>query len=136
PHVHAEHDPHESPLSMTIPLIILAACAALLGFIGTPLWPWFQKFLGHEAKGGFTPMVLALMAASTIVVIVGIALGWSLYGRKSIERADQTDPLQPILRDFFTLFRRKYFIDELYEATVIRFNAWFARVSDFFDAIV
>ena len=30
---------------MTIPLTILAAFALLLGFVGTPAWPWFQSFL-------------------------------------------------------------------------------------------
>ncbi len=30
---------------MTIPLLILAAFSILLGFIGTPAWPWFQSFV-------------------------------------------------------------------------------------------
>ena len=42
---HAAHHPHESPAVMTIPLVILAAFAILLGFVGTPAWPWFQSFL-------------------------------------------------------------------------------------------
>ncbi len=42
---HAAHHPHESPAVMTIPLVILAAFAVLLGFLGTPAWPWFQSFL-------------------------------------------------------------------------------------------
>jgi NADH-quinone oxidoreductase subunit L len=45
PHHHAAHHPHESPAVMTVPLVILAAFAMLLGFIGTPAWPWFQSFL-------------------------------------------------------------------------------------------
>jgi NADH-quinone oxidoreductase subunit L len=35
--------------------------------------------------------------------------------------------------DIFALLQNKYFIDELYEATVIRFNAWFAKACDFLD---
>src|SRR5882757_6599730 len=44
------HDviPHESPAVMTTPLVILAACAMLLGLIGAPAWPWFQSFLEGE----------------------------------------------------------------------------------------
>ena len=30
---------------MTMPLAVLAACAILLGIIGTPAWPWFNAFL-------------------------------------------------------------------------------------------
>ena len=31
---------------MTLPLAILAVFAVLLGFVGTPAWPWFQPYLG------------------------------------------------------------------------------------------
>src|SRR5262249_28341336 len=41
---HSEH-PHESPRVMTVPLMILAVFAVLLGFIGTPAWPWYQSYL-------------------------------------------------------------------------------------------
>ncbi|MCI0366367.1 MAG: NADH-quinone oxidoreductase subunit L, partial [Phycisphaerales bacterium] len=40
--------PHESPAVMTVPLVILAAGAILLGIIGTPAWPWFHSYVtGH-----------------------------------------------------------------------------------------
>ena len=42
------HDPHESPAVMTVPLVILAVFAILLGFVGTPAWPWFDGFLNGE----------------------------------------------------------------------------------------
>ena len=35
---------------MTMPLVILAVFAILLGVIGTPAWPWFDSFL--EWRGG------------------------------------------------------------------------------------
>ena len=38
-------DPHESPAVMTVPLIILAGFAIILGFFGTPAWPWFDGYL-------------------------------------------------------------------------------------------
>jgi NADH-quinone oxidoreductase subunit L len=41
---HSPAPPHESPPVMTIPLVILAVFAVLLGFIGTPVWPWFSKY--------------------------------------------------------------------------------------------
>ncbi len=42
--------PHESPATMTTPLLILAACAVLLSVIGTPAWPWFSAFLRGETS--------------------------------------------------------------------------------------
>ena len=38
--------------------------------------------------------------------------------------------LQP---EVFALLRKKYFVDEIYEASVIRFNAWWAQVCDWLD---
>ena len=52
---HAAHHPHESPTIMTVPLVILAAFAIFLGFVGTPAWPWFQSFL----EGNHTTFSLA-----------------------------------------------------------------------------
>jgi NADH-quinone oxidoreductase subunit L len=35
--------------------------------------------------------------------------------------------------DIFSLLQHKYYIDEVYEKTVIAFNAWFARACDWLD---
>lgn len=78
-----EEEPHESPLVMTVPLMILAFFAIVLGFVGTPAWPWFQEFLGRhhdQAENG----VLPVMILSSVIVFVGLGLGWWLYGRKPI----------------------------------------------------
>ncbi len=126
------YEPHESPAVMTTPLVILAICAVLLGTIGTPAWPWFQEFLGkaHEASEG---SAIPLMIASSVIVIFGLSVGWWIYGRKPMERADQPDPLERLPLDSYTWFSRKYGFDELYEMTVIRFNAWAARACNFLD---
>ncbi len=92
------YTPHESPAVMTWPLIILAFFAVVLGFVGTPAWPWFQSYLGGEeltvnfarlTEGG----VLSLMLASAVIVFAGIGLGWWLYGRNPARSADQLDAL-------------------------------------------
>jgi NADH-quinone oxidoreductase subunit L len=133
PHTELHGDPHESPATMTMPLVILAACSILLGFLGTPAWPWFQKFLGTEEVEGFSSGVITLMLISSAVVFIGIGLGWWLYGRKPLEQSEQADPLQKMRPDIFGLLRDKYYIDEIYERTVIAFNAWFARACDWLD---
>ncbi len=130
---HSNSNPHESPAVMTLPLVVLAAFAVLLGFIGTPAWPWFQKFLGGEVEAGFSSSVVTLMISSSIVVFLGLGLGWWFYGRKPIEKAEAPDALEKLRPDLFGLLQNKYFIDEIYEATIIRFNAWWAMVCDFLD---
>src|ERR1039457_5020212 len=39
---------HDSPPVMLIPLVVLAGFSVVLGFVGTPAWPWFQGFLSGE----------------------------------------------------------------------------------------
>jgi NADH-quinone oxidoreductase subunit L len=129
-HGHSQ-EPHESPRVMTVPLIILAGCSILLGFLGTPAWPWFQKFLGHEAEAGFSSGVITLMIVSTLVVAVGIGLGWLLYGRKPITNPEAPDALEKILQpEVYALLQRKYFFDEVYERSVIRLHAKWATLCD------
>jgi NADH-quinone oxidoreductase subunit L len=141
---HSSHSgdgaPHESPLVMTGPLMILAAFAILLGFVGTPAWPWFQDFLeGHHASfdsSGFSKDgVLAVMIGSSMIVFLGIGLGWWLYGRKPLE-AEAPDALEKLPGDIYKVLENKYWIDELYEKSVIAFNAWWAKACDFFDVWV
>ena len=123
---------------MTWPLIILAFFAVVLGFVGTPAWPWFQSYLGGEELHSdfaklFESGVLSLMLLSVVIVFAGLGLGWWLYGRKPVKSADETDALEKLRPDIFAMLRGKYFVDELYETTLIAFNAWWAGVCDFFD---
>jgi NADH-quinone oxidoreductase subunit L len=136
---HAVHsDPHESPGVMTMPLVILAAFAMLLGFIGTPAWNAFHAFLSGErttvdfARFGENG-ILPVMLTSSLVVFLGLALGWWFYGRGTIVSAEQPDALERIQPRIFTLLEHQFYVDELYEATFIRFNAWAAFASDWLD---
>jgi NADH-quinone oxidoreductase subunit L len=137
-HGHGTHGknatPHESPRVMTAPLMILAGCAILLGFIGTPAWPWFQRYLGvAHASAGFTADVIKLMVISSAVVFLGLGVGWWLYGRKPIARPEDPDVLKTFRPDIYGLLENKYWIDELYEKSVIAFNAWWSRMCHLID---
>ena len=128
---------HESPRVMTTPLAILASFAVALGIIGTPAWPWFRAFLGdHAAEIDFhafaEPAWLMLLLTSFIIVLVGIGLGWMIYGNKSPEPS-APDALQAKMPAVWTVLANKFYIDELYGATVIAFYAWWARVADWLD---
>jgi NADH-quinone oxidoreductase subunit L len=132
------HDPHESPAVMTVPLIILAGFAILLGFVGTPAWPWFDGYLtGEEFKFDFSkltePGTLGLMLASAAIVFTGLGLGWFLYGKRQRKTAEEKDVLEAAQPFIYKLLENKYYVDEFYEATVIRFNAFAAWLCDFAD---
>jgi NADH-quinone oxidoreductase subunit L len=130
-------EPHESPSVMLMPLAILAFFAIFLGAIGTPGWPWFRAFLeGHAARfdlAGFRePGLLALMATSSVVVLLGLIVAWWIYGDKRTS-AEDPDALERVLPTIWTLLEGKFYIDELYGVTVIAFYAWWARVADWLD---
>ena len=132
------HIAHGSPGTMTLPLMVLALFSVVLGFIGTPVWPWFQGFLtGRSAVTEigklFEPDVLWLMALSSSIVFLGLGLGWWFYGRRPAMDAAEPDPLERLRPDVFALLRNKYFVDEAYEVSVIRLNAAWAWACDWLD---
>jgi len=130
--------PHESSAVMTTPLVILAALSMLLGLIGTPAWPWFASFLtGQQANLNFSGFaengIFAVMLSSTVILFLGLGLGWWFYGRKPIENVEAPDPLERIQPQIFNLLRNSLFVDQFYERTVVRFNAWCALASVWLD---
>jgi NADH-quinone oxidoreductase subunit L len=130
--------PRESAATMTTPLVILAAFSMLLGLIGTPAWPWFTSFLdGQQSKldlRGFAENgIFPIMLTSSLIVFLGLGLGWWFYGRRPIERADTADALEQLQPHLFNVLRNGFFVDRLYEATILRFNAWCGRACDWLD---
>ncbi len=128
---------HESPRVMTTPLAILAFFAIALGFIGTPAWPWFQSFLNSApanldfarfGEAGLMP----LMFTSSAIVLLGLGLGWWLYGSKS-PAASEPDVLEKSAGPVWLVLRNKFYIDELYGATFIAFYWVWARFADWLD---
>lgn len=132
---HAEHA-HETPRSMTVPLILLAIFALTLGFVGMPEEiighgrNWFHSFVGHEFPA--TPLSVPVMLLSSLLAVGGLFLGWLVYGRKPLT-AGQPDPLVKVLGPVHTVLKNKYYFDELYHATVVRGVIGLANVFFYFD---
>jgi NADH-quinone oxidoreductase subunit L len=119
---------------MTLPLIILAVCAVLLGFLGMPAWPWLQRALApsfHSEPGG-----AGLMVTSIVLVAIGIGAGWAIYARRPRTVAATIDPLAARAPGIYSALTRRLGFDELYAATVGRLNHAIAVFSEALDRFV
>ena len=115
---HGEHhgpvEPHESPASMTLPLIVLAIGSALVGFLGIPGANAFEHWLhpvidpvggGHE--GHPWSEVVILMIVSSAVAVAGIFLAIRFYLRKT----ELADIWAAKLKPLYTLSANKWYLD-------------------------
>jgi NADH-quinone oxidoreductase subunit L len=131
------HHLHESPPSMVVPLQVLAVGSMVAGFVGIPavighlvhVPNFFEGFLEpvfapahHTLAAVFTRPVpghateWALMAASVLVGLAGIAVAW-LFFRRHPEIADR---LAGALSAVHRLLSQKYYVDEIYRAVFVR----------------
>jgi NADH-quinone oxidoreductase subunit L len=129
-----EHHIHESPSSMTVPLIILAVLATVGGWIG---WPEslggsdrFTKFLepvmakhaevAAEAAGGAptssgSSTEYLLMLASITIAALGIWFAYNWY----IKRPEVPDKIAAWSPFLYKLLYNKYYVDQLYDALFV-----------------
>jgi NADH-quinone oxidoreductase subunit L len=137
---HTRHHLHEAPASMTGPLVILAALSVVGGYVGLPMgWLWghplaaflapvFGHAHGHGAHA--VTLELVLMAASVGIAVCGITAAYVLY----VRRPDLPARLAARARGAYRMLLNKYFVDELYEATIVRptvrGSTWLWRVID------
>jgi len=127
----AEHAHENSPV-MTVPLVLLAACAILLSLLAWPS-PWLQRQLDPSSlveSGG-----LGLMLLSIALVGAGLGLGAFLYARQSAQRrsAEARDPLATAAPRIFNALANRLYFDELYTATFGRLVAGLATLADRLD---
>ena len=138
-HAHDEDDgtlgyhPHESPLPMLVPLIVLTLGAIFAGYV------WHTPFLDAEKGVAFwqgsiafdthlmhamheVPLLVKLSA--TIVMILGLALAWWAYIKDTSVPARFTATFPAIYR--FLL--NKWYWDELYNLIFVKPSFWFGRL--------
>ncbi|MGE7386104.1 NADH-quinone oxidoreductase subunit L [Streptomyces sp. NPDC004126] len=111
-----EPHPHESPKSMTIPMIILAFGSVFAGGffeIGERFLNWLEPVTGYEH--GNPPVSAMTVTASTMVVlVVGVAIAWSMYGRRPV-------PVTAPRGSFLTrAARRDLFQDDFNHVVLVR----------------
>ncbi|MFF2535609.1 NADH-quinone oxidoreductase subunit L [Streptomyces cyaneofuscatus] len=81
-----EPHPHESPKSMTIPMIVLAVGSVFAGgffAIGDRFVNWLEPVTGYDH--GHSPLSVATVTGATVVaLLIGVAIAWGMYGRKPV----------------------------------------------------
>jgi NADH-quinone oxidoreductase subunit L len=129
PPEHGGHDthagkPHESPLVMALPLIILAVPAAFAGFVNFPTHG--TEALAHLLEGALPESSAAALhhesfnwgiaISSSALAFAGIGLAYVVYQAKAIS----SESLQKVWGPVHTLVARKYYMDELYENLIVK----------------
>jgi NADH-quinone oxidoreductase subunit L len=136
-----EVTPHESPASMWLPLAILAVPSIISGFVnaggvfGHPFGDFVKGSLPEAMREGEEHAFEWWIAVvSSVFAVAGILLAGALYGFGSRLRVGVAAPFRPI----YTLFARKYYMDDLYEDGVVRglMQRGVCSLSAWFDAIV
>jgi NADH-quinone oxidoreductase subunit L len=121
------HGPHESPRAMTMPLMVLAVGSMVAGFVGIPAALMGSNAIGAFLEPSFHGAVhephhvshaaeYALMAFSVGIAAAGIFLAIRFYVRDP----SIADRLARRWAGAHAVLFNKYYVDEAYDATVIR----------------
>ncbi|WP_406458940.1 NADH-quinone oxidoreductase subunit L [Streptomyces sp. NBC_01622] len=81
-----EPHPHESPKTMTIPMIVLAFGSVFAGGIfgiGDRFLHWLEPITGYE-EGNSPVSALTVTLATMVVLVIGVAIAWAQYGRRPV----------------------------------------------------
>jgi NADH-quinone oxidoreductase subunit L len=116
-HHHEQHLPHESPRSMTVPLVVLGILSFGAGFIGIPGHSLFADWVpvGRPHEAAAVPWLIVLSVA---VALAGIGLGWRMYSGAQFGFG-VVEPLER-LGALYRAAVRRFFVDDFYLAVFVR----------------
>jgi NADH-quinone oxidoreductase subunit L len=127
---------HEAPWIMTGPLVVLGVLSAVGGTLNLPhlvgghaaLERWLEPVM--EPAHQFTHLVMPegsteylLVGAAVAIGVLGLWLGFRATLAQRIPTAHEAPPETGFAR----VLNRKYYVDELYDALVVRPVAWLSR---------
>jgi proton-translocating NADH-quinone oxidoreductase chain L len=142
---------HESPASMTVPLVVLAVGAVFLGVALEPITHGFSQFVARTPElqlanehahphatvdtpgaGGYVEPHLNLPMAGlgSAVALLGVLLAWRQYG------AGGPEEIPHGMQAVSTLSRNKLYVDDLYWAFIVKPAEILAAIARQFDVAV
>jgi NADH-quinone oxidoreductase subunit L len=120
---------HESPLVMTVPLMILAGISIFAGFLGSPFTDnLFGHYITYAGAVHHEPSLM-IMAVSTVIALAGIYLAYLVY-QKRIFRPEEVKERLPGL---YNVLYHKYYVDEFYALLVSKVIDGMAKVVYWID---
>ncbi|MBD2362132.1 NAD(P)H-quinone oxidoreductase subunit 5 [Anabaena minutissima FACHB-250] len=124
-HGHHSHSPHESPWTMTLPLLVLAIPSMLIGLVGTPYNNYFERFIFSptesmaevlEKAAEFDPNEFYVMAGGSVgVSLIGITLASLMYLQRKIDPAAIAAKIKPL----YELSLNKWYFDDIYHRVFV-----------------
>ena len=118
-HGHSEF-PHESPLTMTLPLLLLAVPSTLVGLVGTPFNNYFEEFIhpGSETAAQvaahaeeFNLTEFLIMGGSSVgIALIGITIASLMYLMGKLDAKAIAQKIRPL----YELSLNKWYIDDIY----------------------
>jgi NAD(P)H-quinone oxidoreductase subunit 5 len=125
-HSHGHSDkPHESPWTMTLPLLVLAIPSMLIGLLGTPFANYFEEFIHSpneslaevlEKAAEFNPNEFYVMAGSSVgISLIGITLASFMYLLRIIDPAAIASKIKPL----YELSLNKWYFDDIYHKVFV-----------------
>jgi NADH-quinone oxidoreductase subunit L len=130
----AEHHLHESPPSMTLPLVVLALLSTVGGWVwlpfhagGHPFERWFNPVFETGAVGtllGEGAERATQLPASTEGLLIGLSVGVAVLGiflawRAYLAKPEMATSLQQRFSGIYRVLLNKYWVDELYDRIVV-----------------
>ena len=101
---YGKHTPHEAPLNMTLPLIILAALTCFTGFLP------FSELVTSDGKAFEIHTEWIVAIPSVLVGVIGIAVATLMYKNKSTV----PDKITSSIKGFYVAAKNRFYFDEVY----------------------
>lgn len=120
-----DHPPHEAPMVMLLPMMVLALGSIFVGFIP------FGEFISADSQLLHSPIEWSVAIASVGLAAIGIGLAWMFYKKESMMPQRWAESVGSL----YTSAYKKFYIDEIYilitKGIVFQFIskpiAWFDR---------
>src|SRR5262249_27591045 len=136
----AGHHAHESPSVMLVPLQVLAIGSLLVGVVFGPTGlfahflhdHWMATTFPSFLQGDTHHLDVVLLLGSSAAALGGIGLAWWMYV-KSPGEADKVAARMPAM---YELSRNRFYLDEIYDAFIVRPLVMLARVLRVLDQYI
>ncbi|MES2639921.1 MAG: NADH-quinone oxidoreductase subunit L [Myxococcota bacterium] len=132
-HGHGAHTPHESPLVLVGPLLVLALLSTFGGLLNLPHWlpgaEWLHHFFepvfvhGHVAFPQGNPLEFPLMGITLLGVAGSVGLAYYLY----VVAPEKPAQIAARLRPLYVGSLNKWYVDEIYERVLLTPIVVFSR---------